>query len=70
MDQKGFSKGYKSDILRYLEPIGNNAIHGLSELRDIVSCSSSSMSFGTSDNINSTWNGILQEGASFKEKQF
>ena len=43
MDQKGFSQGYKSDILRYLKPIENKDIHVLSELREIASNSSSSM---------------------------
>ena len=43
MDQKGFSQGYKSDILRYLKPIENKEIHVLSELREIASNSSSSM---------------------------
>jgi intergrase/recombinase len=43
MDQKGFSQGYKADIMRYLKPIENKEIHQLSELREIVSNSSSSM---------------------------
>jgi intergrase/recombinase len=43
MDQRGFSSGYKSDIMRYLKPIENKEIHELSELREIVSSSSSSM---------------------------
>ncbi len=43
MDQKGFSQGYKNDILRYLKPIENKEIQGITELREIVSGSSSSM---------------------------
>ena len=43
MDQKGFSQGFKVDIMRYLKPIENKEIHQLSELREIVSNSSSSM---------------------------
>jgi intergrase/recombinase len=43
MDQRGFSSGYKSDIMRYLKPIENKEIHELSELREIASSSSSSM---------------------------
>jgi intergrase/recombinase len=43
MDQKGFSSGYKADILRYLKPIEKKEIHQISELREIVSSSSSSM---------------------------
>ncbi|MCL5988963.1 MAG: hypothetical protein M1166_01370, partial [Candidatus Thermoplasmatota archaeon] len=43
MDQKGFSQGYKNDILRYLKPIENREIQGITNLRDIISGSSSSM---------------------------
>ncbi len=43
MEQKGFSSGYKSDIMRYLKPIEKKEIHQISELREIVSSSSSSM---------------------------
>jgi intergrase/recombinase len=43
MDQKGFSEGYKKDILRYLKPVENEEIQGITELREIVSGSSSSM---------------------------
>ena len=43
MDQRGFSQGYKADILRYLKPIENREVHELSELREFVSNSSSSM---------------------------
>ena len=43
MNQKGFSSGYKADILRYLKPIEKKEIHQISELREIVSSSSSSM---------------------------
>ncbi len=43
MDQKGFSLGYKADIMRYLKPIENKEIQQLSELRETVSSSSSSM---------------------------
>ena len=43
MDQKGFSQGYRNDILRYLKPTENKEIQGITELREIVSGSSSSM---------------------------
>ena len=43
MEQKGFSSGYKSDIMRYLKQIEKKEIHQISELREIVSSSSSSM---------------------------
>ena len=43
MNQKGFSEGYKSDIIRYLKPIEHIEINSNSEMRDIVSKSSSTM---------------------------
>ena len=43
MGQKGFSQGYEADILRYLKPVENKEIQGISELREIISGSSSSM---------------------------
>jgi intergrase/recombinase len=43
MKQKGFSEGYKKDIIRYLKPIESKEIRDTSELREVVSKSSSSM---------------------------
>jgi len=43
MKQKGFSEGYKKDIIRYLKPIESKEIHDISELREVVSKSPSSM---------------------------
>ena len=43
MDHKGFSNGYRNDIHRYLKPLENLEIHDISELREIISKSGSSM---------------------------
>jgi len=43
MNQKGFSEGYKKDIIRYIRPIENLGINSNNELREIVSKSTSSM---------------------------
>ncbi|EQB68190.1 MAG: hypothetical protein AMDU5_GPLC00015G0036 [Thermoplasmatales archaeon Gpl] len=43
MNQKEFSEGYKSDIIRYLKPIEYIEINSDSEMRDIVSKSPSTM---------------------------
>ena len=43
MDQKGFSDGYKSDVHHYLKPLEHLEIHDISELREIISKSRSSM---------------------------
>jgi intergrase/recombinase len=43
MNQKGFSEGYKKDIIRYLKPIEQIEINSNYEMRDIVSKSPSKM---------------------------
>ena len=79
MDQKGFSSGYKDDILRHLKPIEKKKIHQMSELREIVSSSSSSMVLTVisayisflhdSEIINEGDSSILQERTAFKKNQ-
>lgn len=43
MGHKGFSNGYRNDIHRYLKPLENLEINDISELREIISKSRSSM---------------------------
>ena len=43
MNQKGFSESYKTEIKTYLRPLENKDISSITELREVIACSSSNM---------------------------